>query len=125
MLRRPYRLGADGTDPDGAVDCIWLVYRVLEQLEIETPPFDLSWYEASSREVNRALLEWGKRLKKAPYNGDVALLPSQRWAFGVVWRAGLLHISEETEMVSWCALDRFDEPVRYFRSRKSCVEPLA
>ena len=44
LIGRPYRLGADGTGADGAIDCIHLVYVVLERLNIPTPDFKDDWY---------------------------------------------------------------------------------
>jgi cell wall-associated NlpC family hydrolase len=41
-----YRLGADGSD--GEIDCIHLVYTVLERLDIARPEFNDDWYSASS-----------------------------------------------------------------------------
>ena len=51
-----YRLGADGSD--GEIDCIHLVYTVLERLDIARPEFNEDWYSASSYKVLRDLLRW-------------------------------------------------------------------
>ncbi len=37
-----YKLGADGSN--GEIDCIHLVYTVLERLGIPTPAFNDGWY---------------------------------------------------------------------------------
>jgi len=55
-----FRLGADGTN--GEIDCIHLVYTVLDRCQIPAPPFNSAWYEASWRMIARDLLSWGKRV---------------------------------------------------------------
>ena len=47
LIGRPYRLGANGTDPDGALDCIHLAYITLGRLAIPTPPFQSAWYTSN------------------------------------------------------------------------------
>ncbi|NBT50465.1 MAG: hypothetical protein EBT12_02720, partial [Marivivens sp.] len=67
-----YRLGADGTN--GEIDCIHLVYTVLERLDIVRPEFNEDWYNASSYKVLRDLLRWGVRVDRPEYDGDVLLM---------------------------------------------------
>jgi hypothetical protein len=74
LIGRPYRLGADGTGADGAIDCIHLVYVVLERMNIPTPEFRDDWYNQSVRQYGRDLLKWGSRIDQPGYDGDVLLL---------------------------------------------------
>ena len=113
----PYRLGGDGSD--GAIDCIHLVYRVLELLEIDTPEFNEAWYEMPTRAVLRDLLRWGKRIGETAYDGDVILLPADNWAFGVRWNDGILCVTQQTERVTWCPTDHVTGTVHCFRTRSS------
>lgn len=96
----PYEYGADGSD--GKIDCIHLVYRVLEDIGIPTPAFKQSWYDASKRMVLRDLLTWGYRVDRPTYDGEVILIPQDRWAFAVVWDQGILHINKWSSKVAWC-----------------------
>ena len=57
LIGRPYRLGANGTGADGAIDCIHLVYVVLERRNIPTPVFKDDWYNQSVRQYGRDLLK--------------------------------------------------------------------
>ena len=104
LIGRPYRYGADGTDPDGALDCIHLVYTVLGRLGINTPPFDQHWYAASPIAIGRDLLQWGRRVTGANYDGDVALLAGEEPIFAVAWQNGLLYINRPLEQVAWCPI---------------------
>lgn len=104
LIGRPFRLGADGTDSDGAVDCIHLVYIALERLGIPCPTFDPDWYTAPRRTVVQALREWGNRTRKPEYNGDVVLLPHRNYAFGVTWQNGILYTAAYIKMVTWAPL---------------------
>ena len=114
----PYRLG--GTGSDNTIDCINLVYRVLECLEIDTPEFNSGWYSASSFKIMRDFRHWGVPVSKPSYNGDTVLLTSDRIAFGVVWDRGLLTVSEATKAVSWNPLSVHSESLLYcFRSRNN------
>lgn len=101
LIGRPYRLGADGTDPDGALDCIHLVYTALDRLGIATPDFDPAWYGASWRPVLKALNDWGFRIRQPQYNGDVVLIPQKTFAFGVAWQGGILYTAAMTNRVDW------------------------
>ena len=97
-----FQLGADGTD--GQIDCIHLVYVVLDRLKIPTPAFKLSWYEAGWREIARDLLTWGDRVLKPQYDGDVLLFKQDTQAFGVAWETGLLYINPDLMKVTWCPM---------------------
>ena len=97
-----YRLGADGTD--GEIDCIHLVYAVLKDLGISTPPLQASWYGYPTVPICRALLTWGKRIERPAYDGDVSLLMGGHAAFGVTWQGGILCISSLSERVIWCPI---------------------
>jgi hypothetical protein len=103
LLGRPYRLGADGTDPDGALDCVHLVYEVRNRLGLTSPPFRADWYDLPTRTVLRDLLQWGERIKPPLYDGDVVLAPGATWMFGVAWETGLLIVSETSKKVRWTA----------------------
>jgi hypothetical protein len=97
-----YRLGADGSN--GEIDCINLVYRALERMQIPTPTFKPEWYAMPTRAVLRDLLAWGHRVDAPAYDGDVMLIPQDRWAFAVTWQQGILHINRSSERVAWCPL---------------------
>jgi hypothetical protein len=105
LIGRPYRLGADGTDADGAIDCIHMVYAALDDMGIATPTFNPDWYEASRRQIARDLLGWGRRIPKASYDGDVLLLQQDRPTFAVVWSQGTLYINPALEKVAWCRIE--------------------
>jgi len=113
-------LGDDGSSQ--GIDCIHLVYRVLSTLEIETPPFKERWYEAGRFEVMRDLRRWGEVVKGPTYTGDVAVFKQEDWTFGVVWRDGILHISPETERVSWSGLDRVKSSARFYRMKQNSAK---
>jgi hypothetical protein len=116
LIGRPYQLGATGAD--GAIDCIHLVYTVLERLGIEAPPFKQSWYAASGRTIMRDLLRWGYRVDEPAYDGDVTLLAQHPAAFAVTWQTGLLYINQDLKAVAWCPIGKL--PTRYcFRTRGS------
>jgi len=102
LIGRPYRLGADGSDPDGAIDCIHLVYVVLERMDIKTPKFKASWYGQSVRQYGRDLLAWGVRVKEPQYDGDVLLLKQGDPVFAVVWSRGCLYVNRHLNAVAWC-----------------------
>lgn len=112
LIGRPYRFGADGTDPDGALDCIHLVYLVLQRLRIPHPAFDPAWYTAPPRDVLSALSRWGTRIELPQYDGDVVLLPHTNYAFGVTWEDGILYTAEHLYAVNW-------QPLRVWRPRRS------
>jgi hypothetical protein len=111
-----YKLGADGSN--GEIDCIHLVYTVLERLNIPKPEFKQSWYNASPRTVVRELKAWGNRVDRPEYDGDVLLMTQGPWAFAVVWLNGVLYINTEVERVSWCSLQQL-RSFRCFRMKGS------
>ena len=102
LIGTPYALGANGDD--NAIDCIHLVYAVLRQLAIATPPFDTAWYEASNRRILRDLLTWGNRVDIPQYDGDVVLLREKTTAFAVTWQNGLFYINKDLKAVAWCPI---------------------
>lgn len=104
LIGRPYRLGADGTGADGAIDCIHLVYTVLERMEIPTPVFQADWYNQSVRQYGRDLLKWGTRVDEPQYDGDVLLLDQGDPVFAVVWSKGCLYINRHLKAVAWCPI---------------------
>jgi hypothetical protein len=101
LIGRPYRLGADGTDADGAIDCIHMVYAAQKDMNVVMPTFKTSWYEASRREIARDLLAWGRRIPKASYDGDILLLQQDQMAFAVAWSQGILYINNHLQKVAW------------------------
>lgn len=111
-----YRLGADGSN--GEIDCIHLVYTVLDRLGIATPAFKPSWYNASHRSVVRELLHWGNRVACPEYDGDVLLITPGAWAFAVVWLNGVLYINTELQKVSWCSFQQLSA-CHCFRMKKN------
>ena len=118
LIGRPYRLGANGTDPDGALDCIHLVYTVLARLAIPTPDLDPGWYNGNKTQILRTLLIWGKRIDQPQYDGDVILLPQAAATFAVSWSKGCLYINQHLKAVAWSPL--LPNPShRYFRTRNT------
>jgi hypothetical protein len=116
VIGKPYEYGADGSGR--TIDCIHLVYAVLDDLGIEAPPFQQSWYTDSRRTIVRALLAWGHRVDKPSYDGDVVLLEQHPAAFAVTWQSGLLYINQDLKAVAWCPIGNL--PTRYcFRTRSS------
>lgn len=111
-----YRLGADGSN--GEIDCIHLVYIVLERLGMPVPDFRDDWYDASARVIARDLLRWGRRVDRAEYDGDVLLVAQDPWAFAVVWLQGALYINTEQGKVAWCAIHQL-KSYRCFRMKGS------
>lgn len=116
LIGMDYCLGGDGTSRQ--IDCINLVYITLKEVGIATPPFNHGWYEMPTRQVLRHLLQWGKRIDHLGYDGDVVLLPQDRWAFAAVWNQGILHISSLTKQVAWCPFWALKNAY-YFRTRSS------
>lgn len=106
LIGKPYRYGANGKGPDNAIDCIHLVYQVLERLQIATPAFNQNWYNASRIQIARDLLKWGDRLVDPAYDGDVTLLAQTEAAFAVTWSGGCLYINQHLKAVAWCPIDR-------------------
>lgn len=102
LIGTSYQLGADGNS--NTIDCIHLVYAVLRQLAIATPPFDTAWYEASDRRILRDLLTWGNRVDIPQYDGDVVLLREKTTAFAVTWQNGLFYINKDLKAVAWCPI---------------------
>jgi hypothetical protein len=117
LIGRPYRLGADGSGDE--IDCIHLVYTVLERLDIATPPFNPDWYTAPKRFVARDLLGWGRRIARPEYDGDILLLRESNWAFAVTWQTGILYINSYLEKVAWAPPHVFTSPV-CFRTKSTC-----
>lgn len=105
LIGKPYRLGADGSSADGAVDCIHMVYIALRDMAIPTPTFNVQWYNASKRQIARDLLTWGRRIRDAGYDGDTLLLQQDRPVFAVVWSQGALYINPIIERVAWCRIE--------------------
>jgi len=106
LIGRPYRLGADGTEEDGAIDCIHLVYIALDRLGIETPQFKEVWYGQTVRQFGRDLLRWGDRVDRPQYDGDVLLLSEGSPVFAVFWNKGCLYISLHLNAVTWSPIGR-------------------
>lgn len=104
LIGRPYRYGADGSDPDGAVDCIHAVLLALDEMGIPRPQTKQSWYGASRMAIGRDLLYWGSRVDAARIDGDVVLLARDQNVFGVTWQGGLIHCSELRQEVAWCPI---------------------
>ena len=102
LIGRPYRYGADGTDPDGALDCIHLVFTVLDRLGLPYPQCRAEWYDG--RYIARDLLRWCCRVDVATYDGDVLLLPQDTTAFAVYWENGCLYINQHSKAVAWCPI---------------------
>ena len=117
LIGRPYRLGADGTGADGAIDCIHLVYVVLERMNIPTPKFKDDWYNQSVRQYGRDLLKWGSRIDQPGYDGDVLLLDQGDPVFAVVWSRGCLYINRHLKAVAWCPIGTLSS--RYYFRMKS------
>lgn len=116
LIGRPYHLGADGTGTE--IDCIHLVYTVLERLGIQTPEFNPAWYDSDLKTIIRAIKDWGNRVAQPEYDGDVVLLRQAGWGFAVVWQGGILYINGELQKVAWsplCALQYY----RCFRMKSS------
>jgi hypothetical protein len=116
LIGTPYRLGADGSD--GHIDCIHLVYTVLERYDIPTPELQQSWYTDSQTTVLRALLSWGNRVDDPTYNGEVVLIPQHSWAFAVTWQTGILYINPHLSQVAW-STPRMFKKLHYFRLKSS------
>lgn len=102
LIGRPYRYGADGTDPDGALDCIHLVFAALDRLGLPHPQCRNEWYDG--KRIGRDLLMWCRRVDVAAYDGDVLLLPQQNTAFAVYWEKGCLYINQHSKAVAWCPI---------------------
>ena len=105
LIGRPYRWGADGTDPDGALDCINLVFTVLDRLGLERPQRRQDWYDGKKYAIGRDLLSWCRRVEKPKYDGDVLLLPQAPTTFAVFWSQGCLYINQHLQAVAWCPTD--------------------
>ena len=117
LIGRPYRLGANGTGADGAIDCIHLVYVVQERLGIPMPPFKDEWYGQSIRQYGRDLLKWGSRIDQPGYDGDMLLLDQGNPVFAVVWSRGCLYINRHLKAVAWCPIGTLSS--RYYFRMKS------
>jgi len=115
LIGRPYHLGADGTGTE--IDCIHLVYTVLERLGIPTPAFNSDWYNSDLKTIIRAIRDWGNRVAQPEYDGDVVMLAHDHWAFGVTWQSGILYVNRDLQKVAWCPLSAASK-CRCYRSRK-------
>jgi len=116
LIGRPYRYGADGTESDGAIDCIHLVLIVLDRLGIQRPQTRQEWYGGSAMLIGRDLLKWGQKIATPQYDGDVLLLPQETTAFAVYWENGCLYINQHLKAAAWCPIEQL--PIsRCFRSR--------
>jgi hypothetical protein len=102
LIGRPYRYGADGTDPDGALDCINLVFAVLSRLGLSHPKLRSEWYDGKN--IARDLLTWCRRIETPGYDGDILLLPQETTAFAVYWENGCLYINQHLKAVAWCPI---------------------
>ena len=111
-----YKLGADGSN--GEIDCIHLVYEVQRRCGIPMPPFNPSWYTASSIKVCRDLLRWGFRVDQPAYDGDVLLLKEDNWTFAVTWQTGILYVNRHLGFVTWAPASSFTN-YHCFRMRGS------
>ena len=109
LIGRPYRLGADGSGPE--IDCIHLVYTVLERLDIDTPAFNPDWYTAPKRQIIRDILSWGRRIERPEYDGDILLLREANWAFAVTWQTGILYINRHLGKVAWAPAQALFDPI--------------
>jgi hypothetical protein len=116
LIGRPYHLGADGTATE--IDCIHLVYTVLERLGIQTPEFNPAWYDSDLKTIIRAIKDWGNRVAQPEYDGDVVMLAHDHWAFGVTWQSGILYINRDLQKVAWCPLSTLPK-CRCYRLKKT------
>lgn len=114
LIGKSYELGADGSKDK--IDCIHLVYTVLNYLNIPTISFKQDWYGASNREIIKDLRQWGYRVPFPLYDGDVTLNKNPNWAFGVVWEGGILYINHLSQKVAWISLAN-DIRAHCYRSR--------
>ena len=113
----PFKLRSDGKT-DGYIDCINLCYRCLETIGIDTPPFNVKWYDTNRWLISRDLLQWGKRITTPKhYDGDIFLFPSCQMAFGCAWNQGVLYINQLEQKVAWSVEERLPK-YHCFRSRK-------
>jgi hypothetical protein len=118
LIGRPYSLqGADST-----LNCIQLVYEVRGRQGFTFPSFNPEWMKASTRAVLRELLAWGERTDGPTYDGMVALLPQDSWAFAVVWSGGLLYINQALKQVAWMPLSVVGS-CHFFRARNGERSP--
>ena len=115
LIGLTFRRGADGSN--GEIDCINLCYTVLNRLNIETPPFDNSWYDASKLSIFRDLYAWGVRIDSPTYDGDIILIPAKGWTFAVSWQKGILYCNQYTKTVNRATVQSFKK-LYCFRSRK-------
>ena len=117
LIGIPFKRGSDLSD--GHIDCIHLVYKVLDALSIEAPAFKDSWYEASRREILNDLYAWGYRIRRPSYTeGDVLLIPQEGWTFAVVAEGGVLYCNRHLERVQW-SLPQMFSILHCFRSKCS------
>ena len=88
----------------GDTDCIWMVLTVLDELGIEAPRMDRTWYEMTPRQWARDLLKWGRRIKTPSYDGDVLVQPNPV-GFSVVWQNGVLYFHPQLNAVHWSPVE--------------------
>ena len=118
LIGRPYRLGADGTDPDGALDCIHLVFAVHERLGYWHVKRNPAWYVNNRIQMARDMLAMWRRIEVPGYDGDVLMTAQPEVAFSVFWDQGCLYVNRYLKAVAWCPVGR----LRYshcFRSRSA------
>ena len=118
LIGRPYRLGADGSGSDGAIDCIHLCYTAFDRLGINAPPFNHAWYDGDRRLILRELYGSFVRIHNDYTDGDLLLIPQNPWAFAVIWSQGVLYIEPVLEKVQWSSLRMFTK-ARYYRSKSN------
>lgn len=116
LIGLKYRLGADGSA--GEIDCISLVYRVLENVNLHPPPFKPAWYTMTDRQILQDLQSFTVRIDCLRYDGDIAVLGGQLPAFGATWENGLLYINRTSLRVDWKPLHSLSIR-RSYRLKKS------
>lgn len=103
------------------IDCIFMVYAALRSMGIKTPPFNEEWWTASPEVILRALSEWGYRITRPDYDGDVLVLPDHEtgWSFGVVWQNSFLHIDRTRNRVKASPISNLPEDgiSRFYRMK--------
>jgi len=118
LIGRPYRFGADGTDPDKAIDCIHLVLEVHRRLGLSSAPLNPAWYDGNQIRIGRDLLKWCRRIEQPVYDGDVLLDSQPPVAFSVFWNQGCLYVNQHLKAVAWCPIGQMPR-CRYFRLRSA------
>jgi hypothetical protein len=93
LIGRPYEYGGN--------DCIRLVIDALNDMGMNPPPFNPSWYEMTPRQVLQDLRRFCTVIDEPIYDGDIAILTAAPLAFGVTWQTGILYINNLTKSVDW------------------------